>query len=215
MYAKHWRDVDRAEWDKRWPNFPPQEVACRGTGELVVSETSLDMLQKLRDEVGPLVVTSAYRSEKHNKAVDGAKNSYHRTGQAFDIALGNHNPYELEAIAKTIGFTGIGRYPDRGFIHLDTGPERSWGQAWPRFQEDENDGYLPEPKRPTDPGKIVAAVSTVGGGIVAAASQAQAASDALGLSLSPMWIAVGALAIIGAGGALWWHRNRRRDAEPS
>ena len=32
----HWRDVPAATW--RWPNFSPAEIACRGTGKLLVNE---------------------------------------------------------------------------------------------------------------------------------------------------------------------------------
>ena len=38
FYA-HWRDVPAAAW--RWPNFSPAEIACRGTGKLLVNETAL------------------------------------------------------------------------------------------------------------------------------------------------------------------------------
>jgi zinc D-Ala-D-Ala carboxypeptidase len=43
FYA-HWRDVPAAAW--RWPNFSPAEIACRGTGKLLVNETALDALQR-------------------------------------------------------------------------------------------------------------------------------------------------------------------------
>ena len=42
----HWRDVPAATW--RWPNFSPAEIACRGTGKLLVNEAALDALQALR-----------------------------------------------------------------------------------------------------------------------------------------------------------------------
>ena len=45
FYA-HWRDVPAAAW--RWPNFSPAEIACRGTGKLLVNEAALDALQALR-----------------------------------------------------------------------------------------------------------------------------------------------------------------------
>ena len=39
FYA-HWRDVPATTW--RWPNFSPAEIACRGTGKLLVNEAALD-----------------------------------------------------------------------------------------------------------------------------------------------------------------------------
>jgi len=34
------------------------------------------------------------------------------------------------------GFTGFGYYPKSGFMHIDTGPERTWGTPWPRSVTD-------------------------------------------------------------------------------
>jgi hypothetical protein len=36
----------------RWPNFSPAEIACRGTGKVLVNEPALDKLQALRDRLG-------------------------------------------------------------------------------------------------------------------------------------------------------------------
>ena len=45
-----------------------------------------DILQPIRDKYGkPLIVTSAFRCEKLNKAVGGAKASQHCKGEAADI----------------------------------------------------------------------------------------------------------------------------------
>lgn len=67
----HWRNVPEGTW--RWSNFSPAEIACRGTGKLLVNEPALDKLQALRDRLGkPLIVRSAYRSLEQNRAVGGA-----------------------------------------------------------------------------------------------------------------------------------------------
>jgi hypothetical protein len=39
---------------------------------------------------------------------------------------------EFEIMAKEIGFRGIGYYPKQGFMHIDLGPERSWGTPFKR-----------------------------------------------------------------------------------
>ena len=50
------------------------------------------VLQPLRDEVGPVNVTSGYRSKLVNQAVNGARNSDHLWGYAVDLQSpdGNH-----------------------------------------------------------------------------------------------------------------------------
>jgi zinc D-Ala-D-Ala carboxypeptidase len=122
----------RAESTWRWPNFSPAEIACRGTGKLLINEPALDKLQALRDRLGkPLIVRSAYRSPEHNRAVGGATRSKHLDGAAFDIAMANHDPVAFEAAAREVGFLGFGFYPRSGFMHVDLGPARQWGERFP------------------------------------------------------------------------------------
>ncbi|MEI4263400.1 YcbK family protein [Roseovarius sp. D0-M9] len=129
-FYRHWRDVPDGTW--RWPNFSPAEIACRGTGKLLINEPALDTLQALRDRLGkPLIVRSAYRSPEHNRAVGGATRSKHMDGSAFDIAMSNHDPVAFEAAAREVGFLGFGFYPRSGFMHVDTGPARFWGEPFP------------------------------------------------------------------------------------
>ncbi|MDR5654412.1 YcbK family protein [Ruixingdingia sedimenti] len=129
-FYHHWRDVPASAW--RWPNFSPAEIACRGTGKLLINEPALDKLQALRDRLGkPLIVRSAYRSPEHNRAVGGAPASKHMQGTAFDIAMANHDPVAFEAAAREVGFLGLGFYPRSGFMHIDLGPARQWGERFP------------------------------------------------------------------------------------
>jgi zinc D-Ala-D-Ala carboxypeptidase len=116
----------------RWKNFSPAEIACRGTGKLLVNEVALERLQALRNRLGkPLIVRSAYRSPEHNRAVGGAKRSKHLEGTAFDIGMSNHDPVAFEAAAREAGFLGFGFYPRSDFIHVDLGPKREWGERFP------------------------------------------------------------------------------------
>ena len=46
-FYDHWREAPEGTW--RWPNFSPAEIACRGTGKLLINEPALDKLQALRD----------------------------------------------------------------------------------------------------------------------------------------------------------------------
>jgi hypothetical protein len=127
---RHYSEVPERIW--RWKNFSPAEIACRGTGQLKLVPEALDKLQALRDRLGkPLIVRSAYRSPEHNRAVGGAKASKHMDGIAFDIAMANHDPVAFEVAAREVGFLGFGYYPRSGFMHIDLGPARSWGEKFP------------------------------------------------------------------------------------
>jgi hypothetical protein len=180
----HFSQVDMKEW--RWPSFSPREIACKGTGELVVDDQALDLLQALRERLGkPLILTSAYRSPAHNKRVGGAKNSRHMQGDAFDVRMDNHDPHEFEALARMIGFTGFGYYPKSGFMHIDTGTARSWGAPWPKTAT----SWPVEP--PRQPEKLsedkqaqAVAGAGVAGAVAAAVEHAPLAGSLLG-SLAP------------------------------
>ena len=129
-YYENWRDVPERNW--RWSNFSPAEIACRGTGQLKLHPEAMDKLQAMRDRLGkPLIVRSAYRSPEHNRAVGGATRSKHMDGAAFDIAMVNHDPVAFEAAAREVGFRGFGSYPRSGFMHIDLGPARTWGERFP------------------------------------------------------------------------------------
>jgi zinc D-Ala-D-Ala carboxypeptidase len=127
-FYRDWCDVPKNAW--RWPNFSPAEIACRGTGKLLINEPALDRLQALRDRLGkPLIVRSAYRSPEHNRAVGGAGRLKQLDGTAFDIAMANHDPAAFEASARAVGFFGFGFYPRSGFMHIDLGSARVWERS--------------------------------------------------------------------------------------
>lgn len=74
---------------------------------------------------------SGYRSPAHNQAVGGAPRSKHLDGAAFDIAMTNHDPVAFEEAAREVGFKGFGFYRRSGFMHIDLGPAREWGERFP------------------------------------------------------------------------------------
>lgn len=72
-------------------------------------------------------VLSGYRTPEHNANLEGAaKNSMHLQGRAVDVHIPGMKTDVLSNMAKMIGVGGVGLYQDRGFIHVDTGPVRSW-----------------------------------------------------------------------------------------
>ena len=124
MLFEHYSQVPKELW--RWKNFTPKEIACQGTGELLLVPHALDSLQILRKLINkPLYINSAYRSPLHNARIGGAPKSSHKEGRAFDISLRNQDRGELYEAAKIAGFTGFGiNY--KTFMHIDKGRDRQW-----------------------------------------------------------------------------------------
>lgn len=196
-----------AEKDWRWPSFSPREMACKGTGRLVIDTGAMDKLQALRDRLGkPMIVVSAYRSPEHNRAVGGAKASQHLEAKAFDISMANHDPHQFEAAARAVGFTGFGYYVKNGFMHIDTGPARSWGDPWPMTATT----WPKEPRRQPerlreDKGALAGAGAGVAGAVALAADNAHVAGSILG-NLAPMAQLVAVVAAVALVGYIIWRR---------
>ena len=210
----------------RWPNFSPAEIACRGTGKLFVNELALDKLQALRNRLGkPLIVRSAYRSPEHNRAVGGATRSKHLDGAAFDIALTNHEPVAFEAVAREVGFLGFGFYPRSGFIHVDLGPARQWGERFPvratAFLAETPPAHEVLADSRTMRGGGAAGVAMLGAAGVEVAQSVLAETQTAVLPLDPYldtlrWVFI-AVALGGIAVTIYarlddWRRGRRRSA---
>ncbi|MEE9908614.1 D-Ala-D-Ala carboxypeptidase family metallohydrolase [Brucella intermedia] len=220
-FYKHWRDVPERSW--RWKNFSPAEIACRGTGSLRINEEALDKLRALRDRLGkPLIVRSAYRSPAHNRAVGGAPRSKHMDGMAFDIAMANHDPVAFEAAARAVGFLGFGYYPRSGFMHIDLGPARQWGERFPVRATAFAAETAPVREVPADSrtmrGSGAAGVATLGAAGVEVAQSVLTETQTAILSLVPYldtlrWVFI-AVALAGVAVTIYariddWKRGRR------
>lgn len=218
---RHFRDVSARDW--RWPSFSPAEIACRGTGQLKLHPEALDKLQALRDRLGkPLIVRSAYRSPDHNRAVGGAKASKHMEGTAFDIAMANHDPAAFEAAARAVGFLGFGYYPRSGFMHIDLGPARTWGERFPTrpvpFARERPPAREVLAESRTLKGAGAAGVATMGAAGVEIAQDVLVEAQGAVLHLVPhldslRWIFI-ALALAGIAVAIWariddWRKGQR------
>lgn len=118
-------------------NFILSEFNCRdGTAVPdhlieIIKELAAN-LQVLRDFIKePIHISSAYRTVKHNIAVDGEANSYHLKAMAADITAKSYSPRRLAAIIKKLISQGrmkqggIGVYA--GFVHYDI---RGYAARW-------------------------------------------------------------------------------------
>lgn len=181
----HYSEWPSHQWP--WPDFSPREMASKREGALKLDTNAMDKLQALRTALGrPMLITSAYRSPAHNRAVGGAKNSYHMRGVAFDVRMENHDPHHFEAVARSVGFTGFGYYPKSGFMHIDTGPARSWGAHWPKTETGLPTEPPRQPEKLREDKQAGAAVGAGGAGAVAVALDAMPAASGLLGNLAPV-----------------------------
>ncbi len=94
----------------------------------------IDVLAKLQKRCAcaePLTVLSGYRSPSTNAmlrriSANVARNSYHMKGQAADIRVPGRSAGQVREVAMGIQAGGVGYYPNREFVHVDTGDIRHW-----------------------------------------------------------------------------------------
>ncbi|WP_150540181.1 YcbK family protein [Actinobacillus vicugnae] len=87
--------------------------------------------QRLGFRNAEILVLSGYRSaqtnarmRRHSRGV--ASNSYHIRGQAVDFKVSGVPLSKVKMAAESLHNGGVGYYPRSNFVHVDTGPVRSW-----------------------------------------------------------------------------------------
>lgn len=107
-------------------HFKDKEFACKHCGEIKLDSHLLAILELVRLRYGkPVIITSGYRCETHNKNVGGAPKSKHMLGIAADIKVKNVEPSEVYRFLNDTfpSSLGIGLYS--GWVHVDTREERA------------------------------------------------------------------------------------------
>jgi len=108
----------------------------RTNGVIQIDPRLLSILYLVSNKVGrkkqqPFSVISGYRSAETNRklALNNAavaKNSYHILGRASDIRLPGTDTKQLRDAGLSLRVGGVGYYEESDFLHLDTGPHRTW-----------------------------------------------------------------------------------------
>lgn len=103
-------------------HFKVQEFACKdGTQPVFIDSYLVSILDVLRNQVGkPVIITSGYRTPERNKAVGGAKYSYHTRGMAADIRIEGMTAKEIANKLNKIIPNGCGIIVYDTWVHIDT-----------------------------------------------------------------------------------------------
>ena len=120
-------------------NFNIKEFECKCGCKMpeFVKKNVIELaenLQIIRDEVGRLDLTNAYRCKDHNSDVGGSTSSQHLVGKAADVKSKSIKPKEMAQIVndlmknEKIKTGGIGIY--NTFTHIDIrGVRARWSKT--------------------------------------------------------------------------------------
>lgn len=128
------RDMDgRYDWDAL--DDINHIMRCHYTGEVAAMDVRvlehINLVQKKLGGDREIHIISGFRSPQYNTLLvktgrRAAKNSLHVQGQAVDLRMPGLHPKVIRQAAVELGFGGVGYYPRSKFVHLDSGPFRTW-----------------------------------------------------------------------------------------
>lgn len=103
-----------------------------------------NLLQPLRDAVGPIRVSSGYRNPALNRAIGGSRSSQHCKGEALDIQFWQNGKMMNELIYEWILDSGIEfdqmiNEFDFAWIHISLKTNDNRKQVLEAFKDDEGD----------------------------------------------------------------------------
>ena len=103
-----------------------------------------NLIQPLRDAVGPIRVSSGYRNPSLNRAIGGSVSSQHCKGEALDLQFWQNGKMMNELIYEWILDSGIEfdqmiNEFDFAWIHISLKKKGSRNQVLEAFKDDEGD----------------------------------------------------------------------------
>ncbi len=131
-------------WTKEWLAVDATTLPAQDTVDRFLRDRFTNLPTAMAPRLIPTVVAAAnrfgsdivqivsgFRHPKYNlilrkKGHQVARDSHHTHGTAIDFFLPRVPATTLEAWAKAQRLGGVGLYPESGFVHIDTGPIRSW-----------------------------------------------------------------------------------------
>ena len=131
--ATYWRDGQYDRTALRDLNWFLRDWRARETH--AIDPLALDIIYWTSHRMGSsgkAEIISGYRTHETNEMLRSrsaavAKDSYHILGQAIDFRLVDRSIKDTHEAVLTRQYGGVGLYTRSQFIHVDTGPVRSWG----------------------------------------------------------------------------------------
>lgn len=108
---------------------------CHHTGEVAAIDVRMlehiNLVQKKFGGDREIHIISGFRSPEYNALLvrsgrRAARNSLHMQGRAVDLRIAGIHHKAVRQAAFELGYGGVGYYPRSKFVHLDSGPFRTW-----------------------------------------------------------------------------------------
>lgn len=111
-----------------------------------------DIIQPMRDAIGPIRISSGYRSPSLNRAISGSNKSQHTKGQALDLQfwkegkMCNKEVYDW-VLENDVEFDQMINEFDFSWVHLSLKESKNRKQVLIAYKDEDNDTkykYAPE-----------------------------------------------------------------------
>jgi len=130
--------VNSATASRKGISNKPTEVHLANLKKLIDN-----VIQPVRDKIGPIRITSGYRSPALNRAIGGSSRSQHSKGMAADIQFVRDNEMDNKVIFDTILEMGLDfdqmiNEFDYSWIHISYNPKKNRKQVLEAYKDDNN-----------------------------------------------------------------------------